>query len=173
MTEKSTVDNRSDTFERLPATDSAREVANRPTRTAVVGYWIDRFEVPADSFEGVSFWEKGAGRIWALSHELSGPVQIEALGLPILRTRQEFWKPTTDAARRFGSTASKNVIHLEPDAANRFIAGEDQDLDWHGDWGYLIVSHDLAGDPEPIGVGLYTYGTLQSMIPKGRRRVFR
>jgi NOL1/NOP2/fmu family ribosome biogenesis protein len=50
------------------------------------------------------------------------------------------------------------------------MAGEDQELDWDGDWGYLIVTHDLAGEAEPLGVGLYTYDELQSMVPKGRRR---
>ncbi|MFP4530326.1 MAG: hypothetical protein ACLFNC_03455 [Halodesulfurarchaeum sp.] len=173
MSEEAPTENRSDAFERLPGTESAREVPNRPTRSAVIDYWVDRFGVPADSFEGMTFWEKGAGRIWALSHQLPGPVPIEALGLPILRTRQEFWKPTTDAARRFGTRATENVIQLDRPEAIRFIAGEEQDLDWDGDWGYLIVSHEIAGSPEPIGVGLYTYGTLQSMIPKGRRREFR
>jgi len=50
------------------------------------------------------------------------------------------------------------------------MAGDDQDIEWDGDWGYLIVTHDLAGEPEPVGVGLYTYGELRSMVPKGRRR---
>jgi hypothetical protein len=32
------------------------------------------------------------------------------------------------------------------------------------------VSHDLAGETEPIGVGLYLHGELRSQVPKGRRR---
>ncbi|MFB6085970.1 MAG: hypothetical protein ABEJ84_04065 [Halodesulfurarchaeum sp.] len=173
MTTDPAAENRSDAFERLPATAATRTVRNRPTRAAVIDYWVDRFGVPEGTFDGVTFFEKGAGRIWALSHELSGPVAIEALGLPILRTRQEFWKPTTDGARRFGAEASDCVIHLDRTEAKRFLAGEEQELTWDGDWGYLIATHDIAGGPEPIGVGLFTYGTLQSMIPKGRRREFR
>ena len=165
--------NRSDRFERLPATEAERTVTDRPTRTAVVEYWADRFGIPAETFDGYTFWEKGAGKIWALHHELDGPVAIEALGMPILRTRQEFWKPTTDAALRFGGLATRNVIELSREAAERFVAGEDQELEWTGDWGYLIASHEIAGEPEPIGVGLFTYGELQSMVPKGRRREFR
>ncbi len=165
-------ENRSDTFERLPETESDRAVEGRATRKAVIAYWTDRFALPPETFEGVTFWEKGAGRIWALSHDLAGPVRIEALGLPILRTRQEFWKPTTDGALRFGGAARENVIHLEKPAAERFIAGADQEIPWEGDWGYLIVTHDIAGEPEPIGIGRYTYGSLQSMIPKDRRREF-
>ncbi|AOW80156.1 hypothetical protein HTSR_0972 [Halodesulfurarchaeum formicicum] len=165
-------DNRSDTFERLPETADTRVVEGRPTREEVCDYWADRFGVPKATFDGYSFWEKGAGRIWVLNHDLSGPVQIEALGLPILRTRQEFWKPTTDATLRFGSHATANVLELDRDAATRFLAGEDLEREWDGDWGYLIVTHQIAGESEPIGVGRYTYGTLQSMIPKGRRRTF-
>ena len=60
----------------------------------------------------------------------------------------------------------------EREQAETFLAGEEQDLDWDGDWGYLIAAHEIAGGVEPIGVGLFTYGTLQSMVPKGRRREF-
>jgi NOL1/NOP2/fmu family ribosome biogenesis protein len=90
--------------------------------------------------------------------------------MTILRTRQEHWKPTTDAAQRFGRAATRNVCHLDGDAARRFVAGEDQTLDWDGDWGYLVVTHDVAGREEPIGVGLYLHGELRSVVPKGRQR---
>lgn len=165
-------ENRSDTFEGLPETAAEREVEGRVTRTEVLDYWADRFGVPPETFAGYTFWEKGAGRIWALNYDLAGPVQIEALGLPVLRTRQEFWKPTTDAALRFGARATENVLELDRDAAERFLAGADQEIPWDGDWGYLIVTHQIAGQREPIGIGRYTYGSLQSMIPKGRRREF-
>jgi NOL1/NOP2/fmu family ribosome biogenesis protein len=165
-------ENRSDALERVPATAEDRSVPGRPTRAEIVAYWEDRFGVPRSTFEGVTFWEKGAGRIWALAHELEGPIEIEALGLPVLRTRQEFWKPTTDAARRFGTAASANVIQLTEPAARRFLAGADQDLDWDGDWGYLLVAREAVDKREIIGVGRYTYGTLSSMLPKGQRREF-
>lgn len=165
-------ENVSDQFERLPPTAGERRVEGRPTREAVLEWWDERFQIAPSTFDGVSFWEKGAGRIWALNHHLTGPISIEALGLPVLRTRQEFWKPTTDGVQRFGHRASRNVVTLSPDEANSFVAGEDVELDWDGDWGYLIAAHEVAGDGAPIGVGLFTYGSLQSMMPKGRRRTF-
>ncbi|AKH97253.1 DUF7122 family protein [Halanaeroarchaeum sulfurireducens] len=165
-------ENRSDRFERLPATEPERRVPGRPTRDAVVEWWSERFDIDPATFSAYTFWEKGAGRVWALHHTLTGPVAVESLGLPILRTRQEFWKPTTNAAQRFGTEATRNVIELDGAAAKRFVAGEDHDIEWDGDWGYVIAAHRLAGELEPIGVGLYTYGTLQSMVPKGRRRDF-
>jgi len=157
-------------FERLPATDADREVAGRPTREAVVGFWMDRYGVPPETFDDHTFWEKGAGKVWVFAGEAADPSPVEALGLTFLRVRQEHWKPTTDAAQRFGRVATRNVVELDADAARRFLAGEDQQLDWDGDWGYLIAAHEYAGAVEPIGVGLYLHGELRSVVPKGRRR---
>jgi len=163
-------ENVSHQFERLPATEDDREVEGRPTREEVVDWWVERFDVPEDTFDGYTLWEKGKGKVWALPYDLDGPVPVEALGLKLLRTRQEHWKPTTDAVQRFGRDAEQNVVVLDDEEAERFIAGDEQELEWDGDWGYLVVAHDLAGGVEPIGVGLYTYGDLTSMVPKGHRR---
>ncbi|EMA41584.1 DUF7122 family protein [Halococcus hamelinensis] len=157
-------------FDRLPATAADRAVDGRATREAVVGFWTDRYGVSPAVFDEYSFWEKGAGKVWAFAGEMEGPVEIEALGMTFLRTRQEHWKPTTDAAQRFGEHATRNVIELTREEARRFVAGEDQDIEWEGDWGYLVVAHDVAGEPEPLGVGLYLHDELRSQIPKGRQR---
>ncbi len=167
-------ENRPHQFERLPATADDREVEGRPTRKAVLSWWDERFGIPKATFEAYSFWERGAGKIWAFRDDFDqpSPVEIEGLGMAVLRTRQEHWKPTTEAAQRWGNVATTNVIPLQADAAERFLAGEDQELDWDGDWGYLIGAHECAGALEPIGVGLYVYGELRSQIPKGRQRDF-
>jgi len=161
-------------FDRLPATAEERAVEGRPTRQAVVSWWDERFGIDPDTFQHHTFWERGAGKIWAFRDDFDQPtpVAIEGLGMAVLRTRQEHWKPTTEAAQRWGTAASRNVIHLDEPAAEAFLAGEDQDLAWDGDWGYLIAANDLAGAPEPIGVGLYVHGELQSKVPKGRQREF-
>jgi NOL1/NOP2/fmu family ribosome biogenesis protein len=157
-------------FDRLPATAEERTVEHRPTRRAVLAWWDDRFAVPAAVFAGYTFWERGRGKIWAFRGEAATPVDIEGLGMTFLRTRQEHWKPTLSAVQRFGHHATRNVVSLSREQAVDFFAGRDQDLDWDGDWGYLVVTHGLAGEPEPLGVGLYVYGELRSQVPKGRRR---
>lgn len=157
-------------FDRLPATSTERVVDGRPTREEVLAWWDERFGVPPDVFDGHTFWEKGSGKLWAFSGDVPSPATIEALGITFLRVRQEHWKPTTDAVQRFGQHATRNVIDLEDEQARAFVAGEDQERAWDGDWGYLIVTHTIAGEPEPLGVGLYVYGELRSQIPKGRRR---
>jgi NOL1/NOP2/fmu family ribosome biogenesis protein len=163
-------DNVGHQFDRLPQTADEREVRGRATRAEVLAYFEDRYGVEPDSFRDHTFWEKGAGRVWAFSGELSTPQRIEALGLPILRTRQEHWKPTSVGVRRFCRSASANVLVLDRAGAAAFVSGETLEPAWAGDWGYLIVAQVLAGRREPIGVGLYVHGELQSKIPKGDRR---
>ncbi len=157
-------------FDRLPATTAEREVEGRATRREVTEWWDERFGIGPGTFDEYSFWEKGAGKIWILHGELPSPTGIEGLGMTFLRTRQEHWKPTTNAVQRFGRGATRNVIDLPAEEAAAFVRGEDRDIDWDGDWGYLIAAHRLAGGREPLGVGLYLHGELRSMVPKGRRR---
>jgi NOL1/NOP2/fmu family ribosome biogenesis protein len=158
-------------FERLPATEADREVEGRATRAAVLAFWSENYGVSPEVFDGHTFWEKGAGKVWAFAGDLPSPVDVEAVGMTFLRTRQEHWKPTTDAVQRFGRYAARNVCVLDREEAARFLDGETQDLPrWDGDWGYIVVAHEIAGDVEPIGVGLYLRGELRSQIPKGRQR---
>lgn len=162
-----------DRFERLPPTASERRVSGRPTRRAILDFLDDRYGIPPATFEGFSFWERGAGKIWLLRGDAPTPIAIEGLGLAALRTRQDHWKPTLEFAQRLGDAAERNVIHLDERAAATFFAGESQERDWDGDWGYLLVAHEVAGEPTVLGVGLYLHGELRSQVPKGRRRDFR
>jgi len=163
-------ENASHRFDRLPDTADDREVEGRATRREVLEWWEERFGVDPAVFDDYTFWERGSGKVWALRGAEPTPVDVEGLGITFMRTRQEHWKPTLTAVQRFGQHASNNVIHLSREDARTFMAGDDQERDWDGDWGYLVVTTDVAGDPEPLGVGLYVYGELRSQVPKGRRR---
>ncbi len=156
-------------FGRLPATADERAVPGRATREEVLAYFEERFGIPRGSFDGHTFWEKGAGKLWAYAGEADSGIEVEALGITLLRTRQEHWKPTTSAALRFGGAATENVVDLGEGEADAFVRGHDQRIEWDGDWGYLIAAHQLAGEREPLGVGLYLHGELRSVVPKGRQ----
>ena len=157
-------------FDRLPATAAEREVPGRPTRAEVVQWWEQRYGIPPATWEEHTFWEKGNGKLWAFAADVVSPIPVEGLGLRILRTRQEHWKPSTDAVQRFGRAATENVVRLDRTEAERFARGEDQELPrWDGDWGYVIAAHEIADGVEPIGVGLYLHGELRSTVPKGRQ----
>jgi NOL1/NOP2/fmu family ribosome biogenesis protein len=162
-------DNNGEQFDRLPATAADRTVEGRATRAAVLEWWETRFNIAPETFEGHTFWERGAGKLWAFAATAPTPIAIEGLGMKVLRTRQEHWKPTTNAVQRFGHSATQNVIELDDEQAALFLDGKDQELDWDGDWGYLIAAHEIGGAREPIGVGLFVHGELRSRVPKGRR----
>ena len=162
--------NDSTQFTRLPGTASEREEPERATREEVLEFWEERFGIPPETFADLTFWERGKGKLWCYRGDPPSPVDAQGLGMTFLRTRQEHWKPTLEAVQRFGSAATENVIHLSDGEAEAFVAGYDQELDWDGDWGYLVVTHDVADRTEPIGVGLYVYGELRSQVPKVRRR---
>jgi NOL1/NOP2/fmu family ribosome biogenesis protein len=163
-------ENDGDRFARLPETAAERAVEGRATREEILAWWEDRFGVDPAAFDDHTFWEKGAGKIWVVAGDATDGLRIEALGMRVMHTRQEHWKPTTNAAQRFGARASENRIDLRTEAARRFVAGEDQAMEWDGDWGYVIATREVAGEREPLGVGLYTYGELASMVATGRRR---
>ena len=157
-------------FDRLPATAAERVVAGRPTRAEVVEWWEGRYGLAPETWDGHTFWEKGNGKIWAFAADAVSPTPVEALGMRVIRARQEHWKPSTDAVQRFCREATRNVVVLEPEEAERFARGEDQELErWDGDWGYLVAAHEFEGAIEPIGVGLYLHGELRSTVPKGRQ----
>ena len=76
-------------FDRLPATAAERRVPGRPTREEVVGWWVERFGLDPATFDGVTFWEKGAGKVWAFAGDLPADrVDVEGVGMTFLRTRQ-------------------------------------------------------------------------------------
>jgi len=157
-------------FDRVPATDAEGSEDAPPSRKAVLAFFADRYGIPPEAFTEYTFWERGKGKLWCFQGDLVSPVGIEGLGMTLLRTRQEHWKPTTDGVQRFGRHATRNVIELDRPEAAAFVAGDDREIAWDGDWGYLIVAHEFVGGREPLGVGLYLHGELRSQVPKGRRR---
>ncbi len=156
-------------FGRLPATPADREIEGRASRQEVVDFFDERFGIEPAVFEPFTFWEKGKGKIWIFADDVPSPIRIEGLGMTVLRTRQEHWKPTHSAVQRFGHHATKNVVDLSSEAAAQFAQGEDQPVEWDGDWGYLIAAHEFAGERVPVGVGLYLYDELRSTVPKGNQ----
>ncbi len=157
-------------FDRLPATSATREVTGRATREEVLDHLETRYGIDPRMFGAYTFWEKGAGKVWALRGMVESPIAVEALGIHLLRTRQRHWKLTTDGAQLIGRWATRNVLVVPPEIAARFWAGEKATIDATVNDGYVIVAQELVSGPEPLGVGTYLDGTLQSMVPKGRRR---
>lgn len=158
-------------FDRLPPTPADRTVSGRASRQELLEWWDELFGMEPSYFDEYTFWEKGAGKIWIFADDTADPIAVEGLGMTFARTRQRHWKPTTSAVSRFGRDAERNVLVLDGSDAAAFADGQDLEVEWDGDWGYLIVAHEIAGRTEPIGVGLYVHDELRSVIPKGRQEL--
>lgn len=155
-------------FDRLPPTEETDD--SRPSREDVLRFFDTAFGIESSVFEPYTLWERGRGKVWAFNGEQPTPVRVEAMGIHILRTRNQFWKPTTDGMQLFGRHASTNIVELDRRKANAFWSGETVDIGWDGDPHYVIVFHSYAGDRVPIGVGLARDSELESLVPKARRR---
>jgi hypothetical protein len=75
-------------FDRLPATAEERVVEGRATREQVLDWWEERFGL-GESLAAYTFWERGAGKVWAFSGDAEAPAAVETLGMAVPSTRQE------------------------------------------------------------------------------------
>lgn len=123
-----------------------------------------RFGIPPAAFEGVSFFRRGRN-VWAFSLPEIPDLRCESVGLRFISVRGKVPKPTTTALQLFGRVATKNVVDLSSDQAERFIAGERQRLEADVEDGYVVVSYRGG----VLGCGLYSEGELISQLPKERR----
>jgi NOL1/NOP2/fmu family ribosome biogenesis protein len=147
----------------------------RLDRDPYVGYWRERFGLPAATFSGLSFYQRGRSTVWtgAVQIEALQGAQIDALGIPLLRLGGRFWKPTSIAIITFGSGAQENVVDLDDDEMLRFLAGRENQLeepdprcDRLGP-GFVVARFRGVA----LGCGEWHGGTLFSRIPKGKRIV--
>ncbi|MFW6448887.1 MAG: DUF7122 family protein [Halobacteriota archaeon] len=154
-------------FDRVPPTDDGSDT---PSRAAILAWWAETFGIDPAVFEGLTFWERGRGKLWVASAPVPDPIAVEGLGLFCLRTRGHDWKPTTNAAQRFGHHATRRVVDVDRPTATRFVAGADQPIDWAGPRGYVLVQTVVGGEHAVLGVGQHLDGRLVSTVPKARRR---
>ncbi len=133
-------------------------------RAEVAGMMQSRFGIAPEAFESVSFYRRGRN-VWAFSLPEIPDLGCESVGLRFMSVRGRVPKPTTTALQLFGRYATKNVVDLSSDRAEKFVAGEGQRLPAQVEDGYVVVTH--RGDV--IGCGQYLDGELISQIPKERR----
>jgi NOL1/NOP2/fmu family ribosome biogenesis protein len=149
-----------------PGSSRTKEVFEPLEYEEVVKMWQSRFAVAEDAFEGCRFYKK-AQSVWVCSDADLPRLRYEAIGMRMMSLKDRPWKPTTCALQIFGKHATKNVLHLSPDQAAAFMAGETQDvsLDPEPEAGYVVVFYN----GRVLGCGLYSRGRLISQIPRERR----
>ena len=147
-----------------PSLSRNRTAFELEDRSRVVGLWQERFGIPAQVFDGFSFYRR-AQNVWAFSDTTLPKLSYEAIGLRMMNFKEEPWKPTSCALQFFGRHATKNAVHLNREQSGIFFAGKSQVLEANVEPGYVVVFYN--GDV--LGCGLYSHGKLISQLPKERR----
>lgn len=136
-------------------------------------WWHQQFAIPPDTLEGCSFWQRGRSSIWVAAADVDPGrlTPVDGVGIPCLRIGRDVWKPTAIAAIEFGVEACRNVVELDTEETRRFLDREvivfaaDDPRRTLPNRGFVIARyHGL-----PMGCGLWSGGTLESEVPKGRR----
>jgi NOL1/NOP2/fmu family ribosome biogenesis protein len=135
-----------------------------PQRSAVLGYFEERFGIPLTAFAAYRLLERH--KIYVLTHdsphlEALASLKVHSLGLPLLRKMRHACKPTTVALQRFGHQATRHMLELLPAQMRQLM--QEHELPLHLEWspGYIILLYE----GHILGCGLYTPGRLRSQIP--------
>jgi len=89
-------------------------------------------------------------------------LQVESVGMPLLRWVGTHLKPTSVALQLFGAHADKNVVILPSDQLRELVESKEIKSEFAGSPGYVIV----ASNSLIIGCALYLPGRLISQFPR-------
>lgn len=154
----------------------------------------ERFGIPPDVVAEHRLYVGGQDRVFlGVRHEDGGTLGAlvedcdpDTGGLPLARPMGTV-KPTTDALQVLGRHATRNVVRLGPDAARRYVAGEDVPADRldaggaregaadeageEATRGWVVVRYvdPATGEAFELGCGFLRDGRLENVLPKGRR----
>ena len=136
-------------------------------------WWHKQFGALPETLRSSSFWQRGRFSIWvaAAGVDPGDIAPVDGVGIPFLRTGREVWKPTSVAVIEFGLDATRNVVELDRGETMRFLDRQVIEFaatDSRGtlaNRGFVIARYQGL----PVGCGLWSRGTLESAVPKGRR----
>lgn len=131
---------------------------------AVVGYFVDRFGIPAEEFAGLALFRKNE-YIYALRAEARDAADaLDTLdaGLPVAKTsRSGALKPATRGIQVFGRKAAKNYLDLTPEELRALVEG--RSLAAVGEMTGIVLLR-LGG--ATVGTGLCRDGRLVGQMPR-------
>lgn len=89
-------------------------------------------------------------------------LQVESVGMPLLRWVKTHLKPTSVALQLFGCHAKKNIVSLKPDQLRDLVEKKEIKGEFTTSPGYVMVVTNSA----IIGCALYLPGRLISQFPR-------
>ncbi len=135
----------------------------------------DRFGIDPAHFDDYTVFREGRTGVYITNRDQLPPEKPlpDSIGMLFMRTDGKYPKLTTSAALQFGHLATKNVIDLEPEQVQAFMARQDFDvcdaqLETVTGVGYAILRYkDFV-----VGMGVYRahLGLVESLFPKGWAR---
>ncbi len=138
-----------------------------PTLKKGLRYIEEKFGIPSKYFEKYAFYIQSD--IWITSKEMEkfDLKVFKRRGIRFLRVSKKGFKWTTAAMQIFGHLASKNIVQLDEEKAQKFIRGLDLEVGHleNVEEGQVIVK--VRDDI--LGSAIYRNGRLKNQIPKGRR----
>jgi NOL1/NOP2/fmu family ribosome biogenesis protein len=134
-------------------------------RGHLLRFFYHRFGIPGAAF--ATYHLCGRGRtVWLVNkdsrlRELAS-LQLESLGIPLLRRVGSHLKPTSVALQLLGSHADKNIVSLPLNQVRDLCEIKEIKSEFTGSPGYVIV----ASSSVIIGCALYLPGRLISQFPR-------
>ena len=131
----------------------------------MLGYFEQRFGMPLSVFNAYHLLERRKAYV-LLRHvtalERLASLQVQSVGLPVLRKLPRHLKPTSVALQCFGTYASRHRVELSAQEARLLLQGQELAVDLDGTPGYVV----LVYDGHVLGCGLYTLGRVRSQVPR-------
>jgi len=136
-----------------------------PERDRLLGYLRHRFGISRAVFSNYYLYKRRR-TVWLFSEDDRlrdlASLQVEAVGMPLLRWVGTYLKPTSVALQLFGAHADKNVVNLTSDQLRDLVEKKEIKNEFAGSSGYVIV----ASNSVIIGCALYLPGRLISQFSR-------
>jgi NOL1/NOP2/fmu family ribosome biogenesis protein len=137
-------------------------------RKALLKWMEERFGIPSSLFEDKALFIRGRD-IWMTTHEAAETplIQITRKGMRLARKDRYDYRLITPAIQYLGSLATRRIIDISPQEAERYIRGEDLSLPHLPPLprGQVI----LRTHGRSLGSGLLTEKGVKNQIPVAHR----
>jgi hypothetical protein len=130
-----------------------------------LGYFHHRFGISGAVFSNYYLYRRSR-IVWVFSKDDRlrnlALLQVESVGMPLLRWVGAHLKPTSVALQLFGAHADKNLVSLTSDQLRHLVESKEIKGEFASSSGYVIV----ASNSVVIGCALYLPGRLISQFPR-------
>lgn len=141
------------------------ELLKDPERDHLLGFFRHRFGISRAIFSNYYLYRRNR-TVWVFNKDDRlrdfASLQVEAVGMPLLRWVGTHLKPTSVALQLFGAHADKNIVSLPSDQLRDLVESKEIKSEFATSPGYVIV----ASNSVIIGCALYLPGRLICQFPR-------